>query len=185
MQRKRDFSAYEDLEAHYERRPSLWVEPIGDWGEGEVAAASRSRPSDEIHDNIVAFWRPQAAAAAPRASTTSPTACTGPIRRHRSAWPVRADAASAPRGDTRLFVLDVAGETLEGARPADAEAASRGQRRQGQDRRTWSRSRTRRPGGWRLSFELAPEDKTLVELRAQLDAGDTPLSETWLYRWTP
>ena len=26
MQRERNFPAYQDLEAHYERRPSLWVE---------------------------------------------------------------------------------------------------------------------------------------------------------------
>src|SRR3954447_2204698 len=32
MQRQRDFRAYEDLEARYERRPSAFVEPIGDWG---------------------------------------------------------------------------------------------------------------------------------------------------------
>jgi periplasmic glucans biosynthesis protein len=29
MQRKRSFAAYDDLEAHYELRPSLWIEPIG------------------------------------------------------------------------------------------------------------------------------------------------------------
>lgn len=31
MQRGRDFGDYQDLEARYENRPSLWVEPIGDW----------------------------------------------------------------------------------------------------------------------------------------------------------
>ena len=39
-------------------------------------------------------------------------------------------------------------------------------------------------GGWRISFELLPAAK-LVELRAQLMDGKKPLSETWLYRWTP
>ncbi len=32
MQRKRTFADYQDLESRYEKRPSLWVEPIGDWG---------------------------------------------------------------------------------------------------------------------------------------------------------
>ena len=36
MQRERDFRTYEDLEARYEKRPSAFVEPIGDWGEGVV-----------------------------------------------------------------------------------------------------------------------------------------------------
>jgi periplasmic glucans biosynthesis protein len=40
-------------------------------------------------------------------------------------------------------------------------------------------------GGWRLSFQLAPEKEKLVELRAQLMRNDEPLSEVWLYRWTP
>ena len=36
VQRKRRLSDYDDLEARYERRPSLWIEPIGDWGDGQV-----------------------------------------------------------------------------------------------------------------------------------------------------
>ena len=34
LQRDRSFAHYEDLEARYEKRPSLWVEPIGDWRDG-------------------------------------------------------------------------------------------------------------------------------------------------------
>ncbi len=57
MQRKRNFEDYEDLEAHYENRPSAWIEPIGDWGEGIVELVEI--PSDrEVNDNMVAFWRP-------------------------------------------------------------------------------------------------------------------------------
>ncbi|KAB2848065.1 MAG: glucan biosynthesis protein G, partial [Hyphomicrobiaceae bacterium] len=57
IQRDRRFLAYEDLEAHYERRPSLWVEPVGPWGHGTVELIEI--PTDEeIHDNIAAFWRP-------------------------------------------------------------------------------------------------------------------------------
>jgi periplasmic glucans biosynthesis protein len=31
MQRNRDAESFQDFESHYERRPSLWVEPVGDW----------------------------------------------------------------------------------------------------------------------------------------------------------
>src|SRR6266542_1414282 len=49
IQRKRDFRDYQDLEAHYEKRPSLWIEPIGDWGSGGVFLVEI--PSkEEIHD---------------------------------------------------------------------------------------------------------------------------------------
>ena len=33
-QRDRDFSHYQDEEAHYQRRPSYWIAPLGDWGKG-------------------------------------------------------------------------------------------------------------------------------------------------------
>ena len=36
MQRARAFADFQDLEARYHRRPGLWVEPMGDWGAGEV-----------------------------------------------------------------------------------------------------------------------------------------------------
>lgn len=34
MQRKRAFTDFEDVALNYEKRPSLWIEPIGDWGQG-------------------------------------------------------------------------------------------------------------------------------------------------------
>ena len=44
-------------------RPSLWVEPRGEWGDGHVELVEI--PSDrEIHDNIVAYWQPAAPLAA-------------------------------------------------------------------------------------------------------------------------
>ena len=58
LQRDRDLSHYLDFEAHYDQRPSVWVEPIGDWGKGVVELVEI--PSDqEIHDNIVAYWIPE------------------------------------------------------------------------------------------------------------------------------
>src|SRR5690348_2523958 len=56
MQRQRDFRDYEDLESHFEKRPSAWAEPIGDWGVGAVPPIEI--PTKQvIHDDIVCFWR--------------------------------------------------------------------------------------------------------------------------------
>lgn len=55
MQRDRNFSHYEDLEAHYQQRPSVWIEPRGKWGSGRVELVQIPVP-DETNDNIVAFW---------------------------------------------------------------------------------------------------------------------------------
>ena len=62
MQRQKDFAAYQDLESNFERRPSLWAEPIGDWGEGAVKLLEIPT-KEEIHDNIASFWLPKAAIA--------------------------------------------------------------------------------------------------------------------------
>ena len=74
MQRKRGFADYADIEARYHHRPSLWIEPRGDWGKGAVMLVELST-NDEIHDNIVAFWRPEtpAAAAAGASAMLEPT----------------------------------------------------------------------------------------------------------------
>ena len=58
MQRDRAPSSYEDPEALYERRPSLWVEPVGAWGAGRVELVQIPTP-DETNDNIVAYWVPE------------------------------------------------------------------------------------------------------------------------------
>ena len=57
MQRDRAPASYEDPEAFYERRPSLWVEPVGAWGAGRVELVQIPTP-DETNDNIVAYWVP-------------------------------------------------------------------------------------------------------------------------------
>jgi len=57
MQRDRRHTSYEDPEANYEKRPSAWVVPLGDWGQGHVELVQLPTP-DETHDNIVAYWVP-------------------------------------------------------------------------------------------------------------------------------
>ena len=58
LQRERSYEAFQDDEQRYERRPSLWIEPLGDWGPGSVQLLEI--PSDaEINDNVLAYWRPR------------------------------------------------------------------------------------------------------------------------------
>jgi glucans biosynthesis protein len=81
-----------------------------------------------------------------------------------------------------LFVLDIAGETLNslsGDAEPHAEVAA--------DHGKLSNIVTQpnpEIGGWRLSFELAPEGAHVVELHAQLLLNEAAVSEKWLYRWT-
>lgn len=58
LQRQREFSQFEDLDDNYHKRPSAWIEPVGDWGKGTVDLVEIPT-ADETNDNIVAFWSPE------------------------------------------------------------------------------------------------------------------------------
>jgi periplasmic glucans biosynthesis protein len=182
MQRERAFRHFEDLEARYEKRPSAWVEPIGDWGEGEVRLVEIPT-STEINDNIVSFWRPR-----------NPTRAKGEYTyTYRVHWGARlpkpqpvaqavATRIGAGTGETRQIVIDFAGENLKAVPPADIKANV------SVDKGTLRNivvHQNPEITGTRVSFQLAAGSEKAIELRAQLTRGDDPLSEVWVYRWTP
>jgi len=182
MQRARALSDFEDLEARYEKRPSLWVEPIGDWGEGVVQLVEIPT-KDEVHDNIVAFWRPKQPLLAKSEhgftyrlhwAPDAPVASTlGRFTNSRS--------GAGPAG-SRLFILDVAGGALKALAP-DAQPRATVSTDHGKIQNAVVHANPEE-GGWRIGFELLPEDAKAAELRAQLLMGDMPLTETWVFRWT-
>jgi glucans biosynthesis protein len=182
MQRNRDFRSYQDLEARYERRPSAWVEPIGDWGDGAVHLVEIPTTT-EINDNIVALWRP-------RAPTRAKGEYTYTYRIHWGAQvpkplplaQVVATRIGAGQEDARLIVLDFAGENLKGVPPENIKASVTSDK--GKLRNIVAQPNPE-IGGTRLSFQLVAGGEKTVELRAQLLREDEPLSEVWLYRWTP
>jgi len=57
LQRDRDFANYKDLESHYEKRPSAWIEPKGRWPTGTVTLYSFGTDT-EAADNVNLFWQP-------------------------------------------------------------------------------------------------------------------------------
>jgi glucans biosynthesis protein len=184
LQRHRAFTDYEDLEARYDRRPSLWVEAIGNWGEGAVQLVEIPAKS-EFDDNMVAFWRPG-----------QPIPAQTEYRlTYRLHWcwappvvPPLATVAGTRVGATseknaRRFVIDFVGKPLTDLKPDAAVEPVLG---------AWTGT-IQHPvvqhnpvtGGWRVSFELLPGDATVCDLRCTLKLGETLLSEVWLYRWTP
>ena len=176
LQRKRHFADYEDFEARYELRPSLWVEPRGDWGSGHVELIEI--PTErEIHDNIVAFWQPDV-------PLTPGTAANFSYRLRWTAEPlddsvarVVATRTGKASGDQRTFVIDFQHSTPI---PDDIEIHL-----------TTSTGRVLEPRGehvtpedtYRVSFEIDPDRAEQSELRLVLMSKGKPWSETWLYRW--
>jgi glucans biosynthesis protein len=185
LQRDRNFADYQDDGVFYEKRPSGWVEPLGDWGKGSVQLVEIPTRG-ETDDNIVAFWTPERsvrhgttlnldynlywAAAEPTPAGVARVVAT---RFGQGGSPGRAVAAGR-----RRFVVDFTGAALAGLRRGEVEAvvgASRGASTGavaypvvGQDL-------------WRLMFDvdIAPG---VTDLRAYLRKGANALTETWIYQ---
>lgn len=181
MQRKQRFEDFQDYEARYERRPSLWVEPVGNWGEGHVELVEI--PTErEINDNIVVFWQPatpllpgQRADFAYRLRWGGIAPDTAPVARVASTRTGRARDS-----DNRLFAVDFASHAPL-PQPADLEL------RVSSSAGTIVRPRgetLEASGVYRASFELDPANQGVIELRLQVLADGRPWSETWLYRWS-
>jgi glucans biosynthesis protein len=186
LQRERDFAFYQDLEARYEQRPSVWIEPLGEWGPGAVWLLEM--PSDiETNDNIAAFWEPKEGLLL---GEPNDFAYRLHWYRDNPAWPPRGRTLATrigaiPESEDTRFVIDFGqGELSKLAPGADVTAtvtASPG----GviSDIVTQHNEFTK---GWRVAFRLASEDADeAVELRCFLATQGRVLTETWSYRWTP
>lgn len=183
VQRRRDFAAYDDLEAQYERRPSAWVEPIGDWGEGQVQL-TEIPTRNEYNDNIVAFWRPKDPLQGKREYVfTYRLHWTGNDPHAESTATFHTSRQGGATENRRLFVLDAGGESLKRL-PPDAQVRGDVVADKGKIHHVVTQPNPH-TGGWRLSFQLDPAKEKAIELRARLVRDQEPLSETWIYRWTP
>ena len=187
LQRDRAFDNYQDLEAHYQTRPSLWVEPQGDWGKGSVELIEI--PSDaERYDNIAAFWVPERPVEAGqqlefnyRLSFFLDLPNLSPGGRTLASR-VGAGGAGDLNPDIRRFVIDFGGEALAKlANDAPVQAVVSGSTGQIKNVVVQKNSHG---NSWRLSFELLPQGTDPSELRGFLKLGNDVLTETWSYQWT-
>ena len=181
MQRQKEFASYQDLESSFERRPSLWAEPIGDWGEGSVKLIEIPT-REEVHDNIASFWQPKTALQAKGEHTYTYRLHWGPDTPKPSALARFSRTGIGAKGDNAtLFVLDLMGDKLKTVDPKRLRGVVTAEKARIQNIVSQPNTVT---GGWRLSFELSKE-KTPVEIRASLMQENEPVSEVWVYRWTP
>lgn len=181
IQREKRFSEYEDLEAHYHKRPSLWIEPIGDWGKGAITLVEIPT-IEEIHDNIVAFWRPAEPVAAKSEIDFTYRLTWGfdaPVDRSLLRV-VRTLEGRGSRAGWRRFTVDF--QLPEGVVTPEGLSHSI----------STSAGKIENPvimnnpeiGGVRLAFEVDTGGGDIAELRASLMRGDARASEVWAFRWT-
>lgn len=189
LQRDRAFHNYEDDGAFYHRRPSVWVEPLGDWGEGAVQLVEIPT-NDEIHDNIVAYWLPKAGlqTGAERSFNYRlhwvgvepyPPNVVGRVSHTRIGI---GGIPGQPRPkDTRKFVIDFVGGPLRDLEQRydvkTVVTASHGTIDNAVALKVVGTPR------WRASFDLYSEGGEPVDLRCYLRLGERTLTETWLYQY--
>ncbi len=169
-QRQRAFEAFDDITAHFERRPTVWVEPQGQWGPGFVELIEIPVP-DEIHDNIAAYWKPETPLEAGKAHTFAYRLTWGqsiPV-----AW-AGAFASQTRAGDGRAegrvrFMVDFTGPAVQelAELPTADLSTSAGA--------LLNVSLAKNPDerGIRVDFELDPKGTETVELRLGLKQRDS------------
>ena len=192
MQRDRNFDHYQDDGVFYDRRPSVWVEPKGNWGRGSVMLVEIPA-TDETFDNVVAFWNP----------SDKPQRGQELLFGYRLYW-CRYNPASCPLAQVYAtrdgvggivgqkhsyfswrFVVDFAGGDFsllgEEAHVEPVISASRG------TIEIASARPQRAINGRRAMFDLRLADDSLepINLRVFLALNGQPLTETWIYQYTP
>ncbi len=183
LQRERSFARLQDDDQHWEMRPSLWIEPINDWGEGSVALVEIPTDS-ENNGNVVCFWRPKAALqpGAESAFSYRQFWCWTPPDHPSLAVVTDTRAGHGSTAKRRRFLVEFTGELFgDPQRGADVQPTLSASVGSVAVIRTFM-SRERKTA--RVLFELDFGGETLSELRLVLESAGKPVSETWLYRWT-
>ncbi|WP_118134416.1 glucan biosynthesis protein [Oceanicella sp. SM1341] len=190
MQRDRLFDHFQDG-VRYDRRPSLWVEPVEPLGAGAVQLLEIPT-DDEIHDNIGAFWVPEAPATAGSSyrlhyrlywqdgepHPAENIAQTVATRIGRGGEPGKPRPANQYKFVVEFDRPSVMTRIPYGVFPEVEVSSSHGR-----VIRTFAEPV---PDGnvWRatIDLELEPEQQA-TELRMYLSLDDAPLTETWLFQF--
>ncbi|WP_313517877.1 glucan biosynthesis protein D [Pseudomonas sp.] len=201
VQSDHDFATYQDTVDWYSRRPSLWVEPTNDWGEGSVDLMELPTTGETL-DNIVVFWNPKRAitagtslnyayklywAALPpvEPSLAKVLATRSGMGGFIEGW---APGEHYPDVWARRFAIDFTGGPLDAMDPTDAielvVTASNGEAKDFHILALHPEVK-----GFRALFDWFPTNDSVdpVEFRAFIRRGKDKqvLSETWLYQYFP
>lgn len=191
MQRDRNFDHYQDG-VFYDRRPSVWVEPVKPLGKGEIQLLEIPT-DDEINDNIGAFWVPEGKAAKGNSYDLHyrlhwQNLCPFEASNIAQTVETRIGRGGQPGHPRPPHVYHFA---VEFDRPAVMTQIPYGvfpevmaSTTEGKISRTFARPV---PGGnvWRANFDLELMPDQVADLRMYLALDGKPLTETWLYQFKP
>lgn len=190
MQREREFQNYQDLFNRYDHVPSVWVDTLGRWGEGEIHLVELPTNYEGL-DNIVAFWDPKR-----KPAPLEPFNFSYSLRWMKNESDMKLseqDKVTATRVGVdptdpkrRQFAIDFGGPLLsampENTPPMSIATCS--------DNAVIVENQVfRNPvkSTWRvmLKIEPKPENRDPVDIRCTLEKGEEVLTETWTYLWSP
>ena len=187
------FRRLQDDGAFYNRRPSLWVEPLGKWGDGAVQLVEIPT-EDEVqgqHRGVLAteggrqkrrcaHVRLPALLASRRTVTRRPWPCGRDTRQGRGGIP----GLSHPK-QLHKFVIDFEGGPLSSlqtrfdvAPVVDLSAATA-------NCRTDTSIKVVGTSRWRAFFDVLSTDANPIDIRCYLRLAGKALTETWLYQFFP
>jgi glucans biosynthesis protein len=188
MQRDRDFSHYQDLELAYQVRPSYWIEPIGDWGQGRVELIELAT-KDETADNIVCAFIPGVPAEPGQRLTYRYKLSSGLDFSSLNGLAQTLNTFHAPVGalgsnerrtpGSRRFLVDFAGGSLTGSIDG-LELVTKASA--GEVLRSFIAPNPEIKGV-RAFIDVRGEPGRSLYLKASLRRGNERASETWAYRW--
>jgi len=192
VQRDREFSHYMDIEAGYEKRPSIWVETESNWGPGRVELVEIPTRS-ETNDNIVAYWVSDTPLQAGQSrefnytlssfNSILPAQQKAFVYRVRNGWATLPGDSNPPPKSHRQFIVDFKGgaiNQLSEKLPVKADLSlSDGAYKD------LAVEKLPEQDGWRVRFRLIPKDETPVDMRLSLKFRSQSVSEVWNYVWYP
>ena len=193
IQKDRSFASYQDTAKQFERRPSLWIEPLeGEvWKEGFVELFELPAP-EEINENILCFWRPKEGLLPYQRHTFSYRMhwCWDPPLDNKLAAVVQTRVGETKSGKA-LFIVDFDTRSCADCNTGQllAEVTAGGETKQYPLELAPAASappETILPASGplrRLRFEHAPQGSEPTDIRAQLTVNGKPVSDAWIFRW--
>ena len=180
LQRDRDPASYNDPEYGYERRPSAWIEPLDDWGQGSLRLLEIGTQL-ESDDNIGVMWVPDAIPAEADGLNLHYRLHVGnglPTGLGPASQAVSTRFTDLGAGRVR-FNVEFAGAALTDTNPQaplEVLVSARGgkvlSKRVDHDASS---------GRAEVTFEIKRDGPGSVDLRAFLRSGADASSETWVY----
>lgn len=194
MQRDINFDHYQDLEARYDLRPSVWVKPEGDWGKGRLELLQLPTAS-EFNDNIGAYWVPAKALAPKESVTYSYSLSWHSAKNSRSPLAFAESTRILRKQDSVMFLVDFLPQGKKKLMPkkdltVDIKAFNNYKVAETQiipnpvtkGLRLMIRIRLDKEG---FLQDILPTDLPAIDLMAFIKEKDTPVTETWSFTYLP